>query len=61
MKKPITKWVILVILIFFIVYSGFATYNWLEGERIENGTLNYAIDLSDIPLWELSDVGFVAE
>jgi hypothetical protein len=61
MKQPIRKWVIVVILIIFIVYSGFATYNWLEGERIENGTLNYAIHLSDIPLWELSDVGFVAE
>ena len=61
MKQPIRKWVIVVILILFIVYSGFATYNWLEGERIENGTLNYAIHLSDIPLWELSDVGFVAE
>jgi len=61
MKKPITKRVIVVILILFIVYSGFATYNWLEGERIENRTLNGAIHLSDIPLWELSDVGFVAE
>ena len=61
MKKPITKWVIVAILILLIAYSGFATYNWLEGERIENGTLNYAIHLSDIPLWELSDVGFVAE
>lgn len=61
MKQPIRKWVIVVILIIFIVYSGFATYNWLEGERIENGTLNYAMHLSDIPLWELSDVGFVAE
>ena len=61
MKQPIRKWVIVVILIFFIAYSGFATYNWLEGERIENGTLNDIIHLSDIPLWELSDVGFVAE
>jgi len=61
MKKPITKWVIVAILILFIAYSGFATYNWLEGERIENGTLNYAIYLSDLPLWELSDVGLVAE
>ena len=61
MKKPITKWVIVVILVFLIVYSGFATYNWLEGERIENHMLNDAIYLSDIPLWELSEVGLVAE
>ena len=61
MKQPIRRWLIVVILIFFIAYSGFATYNWLEGERIENGTLNDIIHLSDIPLWELSDVGFVAE
>jgi len=61
MKKPITKWIIVAILILFIAYSGFATYNWLEGERIENRTLNDAIHLSDIPLWELSHVGFVAE
>jgi hypothetical protein len=61
MKKPITKWVIVAILILFIVYSGFATYNWLEGERIENRTLNNAIYLSDIPLCELSAVGFGTE
>jgi hypothetical protein len=61
MKKPITKWVIVAILILLITYSGFATYNWLEGERIANGTLNDAIYLSDIPLAELGDVGLVAE
>jgi hypothetical protein len=61
MKKPIMKRVIVVILILFIVYSGFATHNWLEGERIASRMLNDAIDISDIPLWELSDVGFVAE
>ena len=61
MKKPIRKWVIIAILILFIAYSGFATYNWLEGERVETRMLNAAIDLSDIPLWELSAVGFVAE
>jgi hypothetical protein len=52
-------------LILFIAYSGFATYKWLEAERIgegiENRMLNDAIDLSDIPLWELSTVGLVAE
>jgi hypothetical protein len=60
MKKPITKWVIVAILILFIAYSGFATYKWLEAERIEEGIevrmLNDAIDISDIPLWELSQV-----
>jgi len=61
MKKPITKWIIVAIFILLIAYSGFATYNWLEGERIQNRTLNSAIDLSDIPLWELSAVGLVAE
>lgn len=58
MKKPIRKWVIVVVLTLLIVYSGFATYNWL---RIENATLNNAIYLSDLALWELRDVGFVAE
>lgn len=61
MKKPIGKWVIVGVLICLVAYSGFATYNWLKGERMENHTLNDAIHLSDIPLWELSDVGFVAE
>jgi len=61
MKKPITKWIIVAIFILLIAYSGFATYNWLEGERIENLTLNAAIDLSDLPLLELSKVGLVAE
>ncbi len=61
MKKPIRKWVIVAILILLIAYSAFATYNWLEGERIENRTLNDAVDLSDIPLWELSAMGFDVE
>ena len=61
MRKPITKWVIVAILILFITYSGFATYNWLQGERIASGTLNDAIYLSDIPLAQLGDVGLVAE
>jgi hypothetical protein len=61
MKKPITKWVIIAILILLIAYSGFATYNWLEAERIEKRTLNDAIRISDIPLWELSAMGFASE
>lgn len=61
MKKPITKWVIVAVLALLIAYSGFATYNWLEGEGIENRTLNDVMSLSDIPLRELSVVGLVAE
>jgi hypothetical protein len=61
MKKPITKWVIVAILILFIAYSGLATYKWLEGERIESVMLNDAIGLSDFSLLELSKVGFVFE
>jgi len=61
MKKPVMKWVIVAFLILFVAYSGFATYNWLEGERIENRIVNEAISLSDISLWELSDVGLVVE
>ena len=65
MKKPITKWVIVAILILFIAYSGFATYKWLEAERIGEGIesvmLNDAIYLSDIPLLELRALDFVAE
>ena len=61
MKKPITKWVIIAIFILLIAYSGFATYNWMEAERIQSRTLNNAVDLSDIPSWELSAVGFGTE
>ena len=61
MKKPITKWILVAILILFIAYSGFATYNWLEGERIQDLTLNDAIDLSGLPLLELRAVGGSAE
>ncbi len=61
MKKPITKWILIAILILFSAYSGFATYNWLEAERIQDITLNYAVDLSSLPLLELRAVGFSAE
>jgi len=65
MKKPITKWILVAILILLIAYSGFATYKWLEAERlgegIESVTLNDAIFLSDIPLCELRYVGLEAE
>jgi hypothetical protein len=66
MKNRAMKWVIVAVLILLVGYSGFATYSWLEGERIGNRTPNdalysNALSLSDIPLVELTDVGSVAE
>jgi hypothetical protein len=61
MRKPITKWVIVAVLISLVGYSGYATYNWLDRQRIDNGILNGAIDLSDFPLAELGSVGLVGE
>ena len=65
MKKPATKWVVVAVLILLVGYSGFATYSWLEAERIGNRTngalYSNALYLSDIPLAELTDVGSVAE
>jgi len=61
MKKPITKQVIAVILILFIAYSGFATYNWLEGEKIRNYALSDVVYFADDSLVELTDMGSVAE
>ncbi len=64
MKKSIRKWVIVAILILLVAYSAFATYEWLEAERIGEGiesvTLNDAVFLSDIPLCELRYVGLEA-
>jgi len=61
MKKPAMKWVIVTALILLVGYSSFATYNWLERQRLDNGILNSAIALSDLPLAELSSVGGAAE
>jgi len=61
MKKLITKWVIVAILILLIAYSGFATYNWLEEERIRSYTVNDVVYLSDMSLVDLGDVGLGAE
>ena len=59
--KRATKWAIAWIFILLIVYSGFVTYNWLEGEREKRVMMNYAIAISDIPLRELSEMGSMLE
>jgi len=51
-----TKWVIALLFILLIVYSGFVTYNWLEGEKEKKVMMSYAIAISDIPLRELSEM-----
>jgi hypothetical protein len=61
MKKPIRKWGIVTILILLIAYSGFATYNWLQAERVQSYALNDVIYLADDSLVELSDMGLGAE
>jgi hypothetical protein len=61
MNKPIRKWVIAVILILFMAYSGFATYNWLRAERVQAYALNDVIHLADYSLVELGDMGLGVE
>jgi len=61
MRKPITKWVIVAILISLVGYSGFATYNWLRAERVQSYAFNDVIYLADDSLVELSDMGLGAE
>ncbi|MCD6088920.1 hypothetical protein J7K07_04295 [Candidatus Bathyarchaeota archaeon] len=51
-----TKWVIALLFILLIAYSGFVTYNWLEGEKEKKVMMSYAIAISDIPLRELSEM-----
>jgi len=59
--KQATKWVIALIFILLIAYSGFVTYNWLGGEKERKVILSYAIAISDIPLRELSEMGSMLE
>lgn len=59
--KRATKWVIALLFILLIAYSGFVTYDWLEGERERNVIVSYAIAVSDIPLRELGEMGSVLE
>ena len=59
--KRATKWAIVWIFILLIAYSGFVTYNWLEGEKEKKVVMSYAIAISDIPLRELSEMGSMLE
>jgi len=59
--KRATKWVMALIFILLIAYSGFVTYNWLGGEKERKVIVSYAIAISDIPLRELSEMGSMLE
>ena len=59
--KRATKWVIALLFIPLVAYSGFVTYDWLEGEKERKVIVSYAIAVSDIPLRELSEMGSVFE
>jgi len=59
--KLATKWAITWTFILLVAYSGFVTYNWLEGEREKKVMMNYAIAISDTPLRELSEMGSMLE
>jgi hypothetical protein len=61
MKNPVTKWVIVVILVLVMGYSGFATYNWLEREKMRNYALSDVVYFADDSVVELTDMGSVAE
>jgi len=59
--KRATKWAIVWIFILLIAYSGFVTYNWLEGEKEKKVVMSYAIAISDTPVWEHGEMGFMLE
>ena len=59
--KRATKWAIICAFVILIVYSGFATYKWVEGKEEKEVTMNYAIAVSDIPLRELDEMGSTLE
>ena len=61
MMKRSTKWVITLVFILLIAYSGFVTYSWLDGEKEKKDMMSYAIAISDLPLRELDDMGSMLE
>jgi len=61
MKQGIFKWGIVLVLISLIIYAGFATYLWWDGEGKKNVIMSYASDLATIPLFELADAGLAFE
>jgi len=56
-----TKWAIVLAFILLVAYSGFVTYNWLDGEKEKEDMMSYAIAISDLPLRELDDMGSMLE
>lgn len=61
MMKRTTEWVIVLVFILLIAYSGFVTYSWLDGEKEKEDMMNYAVAISDLPLGELDDMGSMLE
>ena len=60
--KRSTKWTIILVFILLVTYSGFVTYNWLDGEKEKKKKMmSYAIAISDLPLRELDDMGSMLE
>ena len=59
--KRSTKWTIILVFILLVTYSGFVTYNWLDGEKEKKKMMSYAIAISDLPLRELDDTGSMLE
>jgi len=59
--KRSTKWAIILVFILLVAYSGFVTYNWLDGEKEKKKMMSYAIAISDLPLRELDDMGSMLE
>jgi len=58
--KRATKYVIASLFTLLIIYSGFVTYNWLEGARERKVIVSYAIAISDIPYVD-SEMGSMLE
>ena len=55
------KWITALVLGFFVIYSSLATFEWYsEKEKVES-VVGYAVSLSDVPLWELANMGSVIE
>ena len=55
------KWITALVLGFFIIYPSLATFEWYsEKEKVES-VASYTVSLTDVPLWELANMGSVIE